>query len=86
MKARIWWHRLAGWLTSSTFRHFKGGRYRLLYVAESCTNLHIGRRIVVYVSLTDGSVYTRDLKEWNESVPLPSGGFVPRFQAECTIF
>lgn len=63
------WHFVLGWLTGSLFLHFKGGKYRLLYIAEDCTNYRANQPVVVYISLTTGEVYTRTLEEWNERVP-----------------
>jgi hypothetical protein len=75
--ARGMWHLLVGALRGTLFHHHKGGVYRLLYVAHEATNARVPVRnlyamprpqeglVVVYASLTDGEIYTRDLKEWN---------------------
>ncbi len=71
------WHYVVGALTGSLFLHHKGGVYRLLYVAHEATNARkpvpnpyvmrdpLDGLVAVYVSLAEGDVHTRDLKEWN---------------------
>jgi hypothetical protein len=61
------------------YRHSKGGRYLVLAVASDSTNAREGNRIVVYVSLTYGTVKARDLAEFVEEVAWPDGVRRPRF-------
>lgn len=72
---------------TGVFRHYKGGRYRVVLVAE--THLHNGDKDVVYVSLTHGSIVTRPLERdsrdqdsWNDPVTWPDGEVRPRFTHE----
>jgi hypothetical protein len=51
------------------YRHYKGGFYRALGVALMSTNgPDVGDRVVVYISLTYGSMHVRDEGEFNEIV------------------
>lgn len=63
----------------SVYEHFKGGRYLVLGVASESTNDRIGKRSVVYVSLTHGTLKVRDLAEFLEEVLWPDGSRRPRF-------
>lgn len=58
------------------YLHFKGGKYRALFLATSEATKEA---VVVYVSLYDGSVWTRSLERWNEYVEWPNGKTNPRF-------
>ncbi len=65
--------------TGSVYEHFKGGRYTVIHIADDSTNERVGRKSVVYVSLTYGTVKCRDLEEFNELVEWPDGTHNPRF-------
>ncbi len=60
------------------YEHYKGGRYRLLWVA-----LHSETQepLAIYVSVGDGEgrVWARPAHMWSEEVTLPSGERRPRF-------
>jgi hypothetical protein len=69
---------------TGTFRHYKGGLYSLLFVAE--THDHNGDRDAVYLSLTTGKIvtrpWTRDSRRadsWCDKVEWPDGKERPRF-------
>ncbi len=64
------------------YRHWKGGLYRALFLAEDSTNregpitthapgqLESSQEpIVIYISLTNGKPFVRSLAQWNELVP-----------------
>jgi hypothetical protein len=61
------------------YTHYKGGRYRIITVAEEATNAREGELLVVYASVEDGRVWCRDFEEFTESVTLPNGETQPRF-------
>jgi hypothetical protein len=48
------------------YRHYKGGEYIVLATATHTETKEI---MVVYLSLTYGSVWTRPLSIWNEIIP-----------------
>lgn len=51
------------------YRHYKGGLYRVLGTALVSTNgPDTGDRVVVYISLTYGSMHVRDEDEFREQV------------------
>lgn len=60
------------------YRHYKGGEYMVLAMS---THTETKEPMVVYVSLTYGTIWTRPLKIWNEFVQDPANGgmHVPRF-------
>ncbi len=69
------------------WRHWKGGRYMILGVAE--THNHNGDLDVVYVSLTFGKLITRPLRRdsrdqdsWMDVVKWPDGIYRERFFQE----
>jgi hypothetical protein len=61
------------------YRHFKGGRYRPLLLAQP------GH--VVYISLVYGQIWVRPISMWNEYVEWPDGvrrsRFVPETDEIC---
>lgn len=61
------------------YTHYKGGKYRVLGVAIDSTNEREGRRVVVYTSLANGTMYARDEKEFTEIVMCPDGEMKQRF-------
>jgi hypothetical protein len=50
------------------YHHYKGGYYRVLFTAITSTNAQQGRPVVVYVSLTKGTIHVRDEEEFHELV------------------
>lgn len=61
------------------YTHFKGDTYLVLAVAEDSTNTRKGAQVVMYVSLTYGTIKCRDLSEFTEMVQWPDGIERPRF-------
>lgn len=57
----------------TSYRHYKGGLYRLLaYGVPRCDN---GQNLVIYRSTARGTVWARTIADWNAEVD-----DVPRFQ------
>jgi hypothetical protein len=72
------------------YRHWKGNHYRVLFVANDATNgLRGDRNIVIYLSMTDGRVYSRPENEFHELVrrtpPVPTAPCLcdARGQSSC---
>jgi hypothetical protein len=66
--------------SGKTYRHYKGGLYTVLFVAEETTNARKGSSGgVVYVSHTYGTIKYRDLDEFVEEIAWPDGVARPRF-------
>jgi len=61
------------------YKHHKGGRYLVLHIVDESTNTLVGKKGVVYVSLTYGLIKHRDLEEFIEIVEWPDGEKRPRF-------
>lgn len=54
---------------NAIYRHFKGNYYQVMEIAYDATNIDpLNRKMVVYKSLNDGMIYTRDLKEFLSEV------------------
>ena len=73
--------------SSRMYRHWRGGRYTLLLVAE--THLHNGDLDVVYISHTTGAIVTRplqrdsrDQESWIDMVEWPDKIHRERFVHE----
>ena len=73
----------------SVVRHYKGGRYHVLTVADH--HDHDGKRDVVYISLTNGKVFSRPLERdsreedsWTDLVAWPDGVVRRRFIPDDT--
>ena len=67
-------------VTPGIYRHFKGNRYELLYVATHSETLE---SMVVYRALYgEGGVWVRPLRMWTEHVER-DGYSGPRFVWEC---
>jgi hypothetical protein len=71
------------------YKHYKGGRYKLLFIAE--THDHNGDMDAVYVSLTTGKTVTRPFRKdsrnadsWTDLVEWPDGTWRHRFVSEET--
>lgn len=66
--------------SGKTYKHYKGGLYTALFVAEETTNIRKGGSGgVVYVSRTYGKIKYRDLDEFIEEIEWPDGIRRPRF-------
>ncbi len=66
--------------SGETYKHYKGGLYTVLFVAEETTNARKGGNGgVVYVSHTYGKIKYRDLDEFTEEIEWPDGIVRPRF-------
>ena len=64
------------------YRHYKGNRYEVLDLALHSETLE---PMVVYRALYGhGEIWTRPACMWNETVILPDGRAVKRFEAEQT--
>ena len=61
------------------FRHFKGGRYRVLFTAKDSETQ---ADVVVYLSLTNGVIWTRTTAMFTEVVEHLDGVRRPRFVRE----
>lgn len=59
------------------YRHYKGGEYELLSVAEQTENHD---SLVIYRSLDDGKIWARPLKMWEEKVKTVDGEKKIRFE------
>jgi len=66
-------------MTPGVYKHFKGGRYRVLTTA---LHSETDDSLVVYVSLTTGEVFARPMTMWREEVVWPDGERRPRFVPE----
>lgn len=70
-------------LEPGIYRHHKGGRYLVLHPdVHAASDGH--PRLVVYVSLTSGILWARDLHEWHDLVLWPDGVTRPRYVREET--
>lgn len=66
--------------SGKTYKHYKGGLYTVLFLAEETTNERKGNNGgVVYVSHTYGKIKYRDLDEFIEEIEWPDGIVRPRF-------
>jgi hypothetical protein len=61
------------------FKHFKGGRYRVIL---SAMDSETQAPMTVYVSLTNGSVWVRPTEMFTEAVQWPDGAWRSRFVPE----
>ncbi len=62
------------------YRHYRGGRYRAMFVAHNSTNGgREGERLVIYISLTTGRINARNWAEFHGNVVIASVE-VPRFE------
>ena len=69
--------------SGKTYRHYKGGLYTVLFLAEETTNSRKGNNGgVVYVSHTYGKIKYRDFDEFTEEVEWTDGIMRPRFILE----
>jgi hypothetical protein len=62
-------------MITGIYRHFKGGRYRVLYTAtfQTVNDPKLdGIRVAVYLSFENGKVYTRPVAEFGDYVAHPN--------------
>lgn len=69
-------------MTNIRFRHFKGGTYQLVCLAQDTADAK--RTVVVYQSEVDGVFWMRDSKEFHEQVMWPDNVMRPRFRLIST--
>lgn len=63
-------------LEPGLYRHFKGGMYQLLYLAQNSEDSQL---LVIYRSMEDGKIWSRPVRMWVEEVEV-DGKKVPRFE------
>lgn len=67
-------------LKKGIYRHFKGNKYELIYIAKHSETLE---EMVVYKALYgEGGIWVRPLSMWNEDV-IHEGKSVKRFEFLC---
>ena len=66
------------YMQPGNYRHFKGGRYELLFTAKHSETLE---KMAVYRSLENGAVWVRPAHMWNDTVTV-NGKPVKRFEKE----
>lgn len=59
-----------------TYRHFKGGLYTVIAKALDVDHK---TQVVVYKSIKDGEIYTRNFQKFIENIRWPDGQIRPRF-------
>ena len=64
-------------LIPGTYRHFKGGLYKLLFIGMNSETL---AEEVIYKSLDDDQLWTRPASRWSEEVLLDDGSHSVRFR------
>ena len=69
-----------GLVRQGVYRHFKGGRYSILFKAHDCEDPT--RLMVVYMHQDDGSMWVRGLTEFVQIVEWPDGRLRSRFVRE----
>ena len=63
------------------YKHYKGNKYELVAVARHSETLE---DMIVYKALYgDGEYWVRPASMWNETVILPNGSKVKRFEFIC---
>jgi len=70
-------------LPGEKYQHYKGGRYEVICLANHTDN---NEGLVIYKSLSFGSIYARPLKEWIELIGTKKTGLeypTPRFEKIC---
>ncbi len=66
-------------IPGKVYRHHKDDLYTVLHVVDDSTNARAGNKVVVYVSLTYGTIKCRDVKEFTQIIIWPDGKKRPRF-------
>ena len=67
-------------LPGEKYQHYKGGKYEVICLANHTDN---NEALVIYKSLSFGSIYARPLKEWIEIIGTEKAGtkyLIPRFE------
>ncbi len=64
------------------YKHYKGGRYLVLAITEESTDERAGEFGVVYISLTYGKIWHRELSQFTEKVKWLDGKLRSRFLLE----
>lgn len=67
-------------LPGEKYQHYKGGKYEVICLANHTDN---NEALVIYKSLSFGSIYARPLKEWIELIGTEKAGTkypIPRFE------
>lgn len=67
-------------LPGEKYQHYKGGKYEVICLANHTDN---NEALVIYKSLSFGSIYARPLKEWIELIGAEKAGTkypIPRFE------
>lgn len=64
-------------LPEEIWQHYKGGNYEIVTLA---VDTETDERVVVYQSISFGSVHVRPLAIWEEMVVNDAGEEVPRFR------
>ena len=67
-------------LPGEKYQHYKGGKYEVICLANHTDN---NEALVIYKSLSFGSIYARPLKEWIELIGTEKTGLkypTPRFE------
>lgn len=57
-------------IINRVYKHYKGGCYKVISLAINASNKGKSEEIVVYKSVEFGTIYTRPLSEWNESIEI----------------
>lgn len=65
-----------GILPGETWRHYKGGNYKIITLAN---HSETQEALVIYQSMSFGSTHARPLSMWEETVDNKRGGLEPRF-------
>jgi hypothetical protein len=66
-----------GIMPGETWRHYKGGNYKIITLAN---HSETKEALVIYQSLSFGSIYARPLSMWNDTVENSRGGIETRFK------
>ena len=65
-----------GIMPGETWRHYKGGNYKIITLAN---HSETKEPLVIYQSISFGSIYARPLFMWDETVENTRGGIEARF-------
>ena len=66
-----------GIMPGETWQHYKGGNYKIITLAS---HTETKEPLVIYQSLSFGSIYARPLSIWCETVENKRGGIEQRFK------
>ena len=65
-----------GIVPGETWRHYKGGTYKIITLAN---HSETKEPLVIYQSISFGSIYARPLAMWEDTIENKRGGIEPRF-------